>query len=226
MRALLRAAGHTSPNIRLLTTMKPTALITRLALLLPLLLPATAQSLESDEGFYLTGLFGVVAADDWQRIKGNVQGIVGAAPTSDNPKAIGGSVALGYRVNRYFAVEGAYVKGGDTTIEFSQLPLTFHSRHQFSAFNLVGILPLSDRAEIYGKLGHGFWKLESDFLTGGTLLLHDEVTGDDTTLGIGTAYRVMRHLDLVGDYSRIKMEVPNGYLSMDHYFFGLRLHAY
>lgn len=195
----------------------------RLTTIAALLLSAHATHAAGDrQGIYLSGLFGVVVADDWRRVVGNIEGILGTTATRSDRYALGGSVALGYRLSRHTAVELNYIHGGETSIEFATLPVTFQARKKLAGLSWLGILPVTESLELHGKIGAAHWKLDSEYVSGGTVLLSDRISGNDLTLGGGLAYSLTRQLDIIGDYTRIKMKVTGGHLSVDHYLYGLR----
>lgn len=188
------------------------------------LLPCAASIAHAKDqtGIYLTGQFGVVVADDWRRVVGNTQGILGATATRSDRYDLGATAALGYRMSRNTAVEIAYIHGGETTIEFATLPVTFKARKKLAAASYVGILPVGDSVEIHAKIGAAHWKLDSEYESSGVVLASERLSGNDLIFGGGLAYSLTRSLDLVGDYTRIKMKVTGGHLSVDHYLYGLR----
>ena len=187
--------------------------------LLSIVVPAAHAGAGS--GLYISGLAGAASADDWDRIVGNVNGIVGIDATGATSGSLGLSGALGYRFSPRLAVEISYVDGGTSEIEYATVPalVEYHKRH--AGVSVLGILPLSERTELYGRLGVAHWEIDQDQTVSGTKF-SDKINGNDLTYGAGIAYELISGLDLLADYQRIQMNVRGGNLSADYYLAGLR----
>lgn len=120
--------------------------------------------------------------------------------TDDND--VGYNFTFGYRFLRYFAAElslvqfGSVVSTGKGEMDFGTgfLPVTL--KQSFSAggpmVSALGILPLNDKFEFYGRLGYLFTSAKSEFASRvdgqnvGFASFRD--TSQDMVLGVGAAY--------------------------------------
>lgn len=104
----------------------------------------------------------------------------------------------GYRFNKHFAVEGAFIDLG----EFTPGDL----RKDGLAIGVVGMLPLGKRAELLGKVGAFFWEVRvpgvdvdcDDFFGGTFCIITDErvlADGTDPAFGVGVQYHFNDHWD-------------------------------
>ena len=182
---------------------------------------APAAYAGSSGGLYIGALAGAASSDDWDRIVGNANGIIGTDATAATSGSLGLSGALGYRLSPGLAVEVSYVDGGTSDVEFATVPalIEIHKRH--AAISVLGILPVSEGIELYGRLGVAHWEMETDLTLAG-VKSSDTISGNDLTYGAGLASELVSQLDLLADYQRIKMKVPSGNLSADYYLAGLR----
>jgi hypothetical protein len=71
---------------------------------------------------------------------------------------------LGYRVNRYVAVEGAYV-GGDASTSIEGVDISLHAH--VAQGSLLGSLPLTGYAGLYARAGVARWWSTSSVSTQG-----------------------------------------------------------
>jgi len=83
----------------------------------------------------------------------------------------GYSVHVGLRVHEYVALEASYLDTGsirwdENLVYFPEFDDYYNNRVDFSAevtgVSVLGILPFSDRFELYLRLGAGFWEGESE----------------------------------------------------------------
>lgn len=146
---------------------------------------------------------------------GNFAQVPGATASTlqENNTDFAYKLFAGYRLMRHLALEGGYTNFGhfsatrNVTAPFtgtrtaSLLVDGFH-------FDVVGIFPVSNRIELFGKVGVIRTKTEIDnFATGGALPLtvpakQKEVNIDPLRLGIGAEFRYTRALALRIEYER------------------------
>lgn len=116
---------------------------------------------------------------------------------------------VGYRVNRYFAVEAAFVDAGTIGwdkqfVWMPELEGYYRNHVDFSAevpeISAVGIFPFLERWEVFGRLGVGFWSGESeqtltDVYTGEVIHRHasDDGVGALAGLGLGFSFTESWH---------------------------------
>lgn len=96
----------------------------------------------------------------------------------------------GYQFNRHLAVEAGYVDFGKATVSATLAGVPVTSRIETSAWELVGVglLPLTERFSIYGKLG--LFRYESDATTSGAFVGATSASGTEFTLGAGVQYAI------------------------------------
>jgi len=97
----------------------------------------------------------------------------------------------GWRVSNFFAAEAGYTNFGDVRQwEGGNLEFFTEANIGISMFSAeaIGLIPLSEKVDIYGKLGYASWDSSIQVTTGGET--EDLATsGTDPTFGIGLAMR-------------------------------------
>lgn len=150
----------------------------------------TAPLLGHAEGFY--GGFNVGVANNHLSTPNGVD--------KEN-QAIAGVVG-GYRFNQYIAVEGQYTGIGKVTDNV-------HGSVKADALSLtaVGILPLNDAFDVYGKLGVA---ATSSKVSG--ISAYDDATHMGATYGLGAEYHFDKAISMrVGwDHYRAEVDVNGG----------------
>jgi len=126
-------------------------------------------------GFYLGAGYGITSVDTSNMEI--AEGMVAADPTYDPYPSVnadtedtGWKIYLGYQFNDYFAVEveyadlGSYHGSYEATFtdpyygEYGFENGTFHGSADGYGVSAVGLLPLNDRFELFGKVGVFKWK--------------------------------------------------------------------
>ncbi|MBK8018933.1 MAG: outer membrane beta-barrel protein [Betaproteobacteria bacterium] len=108
-------------------------------------------------GLYVFGSLGVSQGNDSSASLARAESVVGAPLTAQTVEAkrYNGMALVGYRFNQYFGIEGGYGDLGRITLRASGAGGNFTSvtkiRGPLAA--LVGYLPVSDTASVYGKFG-------------------------------------------------------------------------
>ena len=94
---------------------------------------------------------------DEARITSSVLGAgYSAVAIDDDPRDVGYKAFLGYRFNRNFALEGGYFDLGKFGFSARTVPLgTLNGNMRLRGLNIdaVGILPLTDKFSVFGRLG-------------------------------------------------------------------------
>jgi OOP family OmpA-OmpF porin len=113
--------------------------------------------------------------------------------------AVGGRVSLGYRFNRWFAVEGSWLQTAD--FEDDQLPAAAGGEIELGidgfSFAAVGYAPLPwDAIDLYGKAG--LYVFDQELTVAGASGPGDTVSRriDGLTVGAGLRTRITDRLDL------------------------------
>lgn len=150
-------------------------------------LPAMAQSM-ADQGWYVGGSIGQMEAD-------------GDCPAgfSCDLKDTAWKIFGGYRINRNFAAEAFWGQWGDISLTLGGATATVEA----STIGIagLGILPLGQQFEVFGKLGIGSTDLEA---TGSGLAagFSSEESGRDLMFGAGAAYNFTRNLGVRAEWER------------------------
>ena len=115
----------------------------------------------------------------------------------DTDTALG--VSGGFLLNEYFAIEGGF-----------QMP--YNGKVNVSGFNLglVGIAPLENRFDVYGRLGLYWWaaELTAELVERSRSPAANNVADkkdNDAYFALGGKYRVNRHLDVGLEYTHYNM---------------------
>jgi opacity protein-like surface antigen len=141
------------------------------------------------------------------------QNITSSTEDSD----IGYQATFGYRFTRYFAAElslaqyGSVVATAKADMDFGEgfVPVTI--KYSFSAggplFSVIGILPLNDKFELYGRAGYLFSSSEREFSSrvdgqngGGFSPKGDS---QDVVLGVGASFHVNQMYTVRLEYQQI-----------------------
>lgn len=112
---------------------------------------------------------------------------------------VGGATArLGYRMAPFFGIEGEATFGIDEdTADFLGTPVDVSLDEQFGVYG-VGFLPVSERADVFGRIGYVTIDASGslgDFETG--------VDDDGLAYGVGAQWRMTDNFALRGDYTRL-----------------------
>ena len=130
---------------------------------------AMAQAKQGDSGWYIGAHIGQADVDE----------------LSDEDTSF--KILGGYQINKNFAVEGAYIDFGKTSVSGIEF--------KANAWEVVavGILPIADRFGIYGKAGM-FW---GEAKGGG-----EKADSVELTYGVGVQFDLARNLGLRAEYQK------------------------
>lgn len=168
----------------------------RLAGLL-LVLSVTASAFGSDKGPYFGGAAGVSVVDV-NESDINDLAIVGgfaSARTSIDDTDVGWKVFLGYRFNRYLALEAAYVDFGkvafDTVTTGPDADIGAEVEADAWALDALLMLPATDWLKFYGRVGASRWDTHGKVAAienGEGVANSRDSTGTDPKVGVGAAF--------------------------------------
>lgn len=113
-----------------------------------------------------------------------------------NSKAISG----GYRFNKNFAIEAAYIDLGESEDDIDPIWTLETDGFNFSA---VGIIPVSDKVDIFGKVGVFTWEVTLDEAGYGELASED---GTDISFGIGASVNLTEQFGIVVEYQKFDLD--------------------
>ncbi|HEY3858199.1 MAG TPA: outer membrane beta-barrel protein [Gammaproteobacteria bacterium] len=201
-------------------------------LLLSAGLPLVASA-DNFQGWYLDGMLGVSSygnsQDDEDSIQSGLaqQGTEANVHVDDNPGAIG--IGFGYHFNPYFALEANYLDLGDATshihffapVEGSS---TEHLDASGGSLDAIGLIPLSERVSLFGKVGAFDYHLD-DTVDADFPVQHQFPDANATTwdLGAGVEIHFDRGLGMragytsyqqVGDSKTGKQNIGLGYAQL------------
>ena len=142
---------------------------------------AMAQAKQGDSGWYIGAHIGQADVDEI------------------NDEDTSFKILGGYQINKNFAVEGAYIDFGKTSVSGIEF-----KANAWEAV-AVGILPIGDRFGIYGKAGF-FW---GEAKGGG-----EKDDSVELTYGVGVQFDLARNLGIRGEYQRYT-DVGNGASDID-----------
>ena len=118
-----------------------------------------------------------------------VGGNIGKADQENTGDSTSWEIKTGYRFNDYVAVEGFYLDLGSTEISGPD----FNLENEISGVgvSVLGLYPINEQFEVYGKLGIYSWdgssSITTDVVSG--FDLGDE-SGEDFIYGVGVAWKL------------------------------------
>lgn len=173
---------------------------------------AAAPAFAADNGFYVYGSAGLT--DTGGRKSQADATIVNAGVTtftsSADEKDRGYKAQLGYRFNRYFAVEGGYMDLGRYTYHaVATVPVaTRDGKGPMDGWNLlaVGSLPLNDQFSLIGKLGVAAQRMKFHCEGTGIACTNPERSANGTSLqyGAGVEWAFTPNWFVRGEYEVVQ----------------------
>ncbi|WP_296923801.1 outer membrane beta-barrel protein [Polaromonas sp.] len=177
---------------------------------------AMAQSMYELNGPYIGGNIGRTKADfDNGTINRTLaaQGL-GITSISEDDRDTGYKLFGGYQFNRNFAVEGGFFDLGKSSYRFNTLPLgSFSGETRVRGLNLdlVGILPVSDRFSVFGRVGAAYAQSRANFASTGAVAANRSDTRNNDThvkVGLGMQYALTEALSLRAELERYRINDP------------------
>ena len=98
---------------------------------------------------------------------------------------MGWKVYGGYKLYRWFGLEGTYMDTGN--LDETQGDVRIEAHAQVFSVSALGILPFTPRAELFAKVGAATWNSESTVTESGDPAKRD-TNGTDITWGFGLAW--------------------------------------
>jgi OmpA-OmpF porin, OOP family len=155
-------------------------------------LPAAAQ----ESGWYFGANAGESRATiDEETIVDNLLGAGFATPSfREDERHFGYKAFGGYRLNRYFALEGGYVDLGNFNFEATTAPAgTLDGEIKIKGVNLdlVGFIPFNDKFAVFGRAGAIHAEAKDSFSGSGAVVVLDPDRRERDTnykLGVGLQY--------------------------------------
>lgn len=177
---------------------------------------AAALCHAQDIGWYVGGSLGQTKFKEW--CTGSAPGVIitSCEDSDTGMKALGG-----YQFNRHFALEGTIIYWGEASATASTSNVRRATIENSSVGGAaVGILPLGERSELFGKLGfvRTSQELTRSLATGGSVA----IDGDDTEThyGIGVKFKLTPQLRLRAEWERTdKLEVEMLSIGVEYRFY-------
>ncbi len=141
------------------------------------------------------------------------QGLTVQSTTSDN-SGTGYKLFGGYQLNRNFAVEGGYFDLGKSSYTFNTAPVgTFNGETRVRGLNLdlVGMLPVSDRFSVFGRIGAAYAQSRASFNSTGNVPVNtSNPRRNDTNVkvGLGMQYAITEALAVRAELERYRINDP------------------
>lgn len=146
------------------------------------------------------------------------QGLRVGTSTEDN-SGTGYKLFGGYQLNRNFAVEGGYFDLGKSSYSVNAnriiggAPGTFSGETRVRGLNLdlVGMLPVSDRFSVFGRIGAAYAQSRASFNSTGTVAANTtNPRRNDTNLkvGLGMQYAITEALAVRAELERYRINDP------------------
>lgn len=175
-----------------------------------LLLVVVSNTAIAQGHFYIIGAFGKANSDAALGAANRVDG-------DDNSYLLG----AGYALSRNVSVEGAYLDfgehSGDTGCppEFFCLTIPLATQADLTgiALNLVGSVPLTDKLEVYGKLGVLSWDIE---FAGISSAFND--SGEDVLYGAGLRGSINDNWKVFAEYVTTEVDIDTASIGVSYYF--------
>jgi OOP family OmpA-OmpF porin len=168
----------------------------------------TAPALATDDGWY--GGIGIGQArakinDDKIRTQ-----LGGTADIADDDTDIGYRLFGGKKFNKHFAVEGGYFNLGKFGFTAVAPTGSLVGSAKFQGLNLdaVGILPLTEKFSLLGRLGLTYTEAKDTFQTTGTVTVANASPSKSEAnykMGFGVQYDLTRALGLRGEWERYRV---------------------
>lgn len=163
-----------------------------LALLSAGTLPATA----AEPGFYLGGAYG--QSDLRDACDGEFDPAITCDDSDEGWKALGG-----YRFNRNWAVEAAWVELGAARAELLVDDFEITAEFKVDGYYVaaVGMLPLGEHFDLFAKVGAFEWDVDTG-LAFDEIPFFDETTGEALLLGAGADLNLSQRFALRAEWER------------------------
>lgn len=170
-------------------SLKKMVLVGALGMASVVLSPSTMAQAMADRGWYIGGSIGQMEAD-------------GDCPSgfSCDLKDTAYKLFGGYRINRNFAAEAFWGEWGEISVSTGGASATGEIRTIGVAG--LGILPLGQQFELFGKLGFGSTKQKVSASAPG-ITIADKDTGSELLYGLGAAYNFSRNFGIRAEWESL-----------------------
>ena len=119
-------------------------------------------------------------------------------PTFDDGSSF--AISGGYRINKNFAFEAAYIDLGDSSDNIAPAWTIETDGIKFSA---VGIIPANEQTEVFAKVGMYMWNISVSEAGFGQFYNED---GTDLSFGFGVSVNLTEQFGLVFEYQDFEVD--------------------
>ena len=174
----------------------------KLSLTILVVLALAAHVARAQDGFYLMGALG---SSDSSVNLGGINRVDG----NDDSYAVG----VGYAFSNNFSIEAGYHGFGTQNAQTNcppgfaciLIPLRTEADVTGISLSLIGSIPVSDRFDVYGKIGLLSWDID---FSGISSAFND--SGEDLLYGVGLTWSMDERWKLFLEYSRVDLDVDAG----------------
>lgn len=110
------------------------------------------------------------------------------------------AIVAGFKINENFAMEGSFVDLGEAE---DDIPPVWTLAADGINLAAVGIIPVNETVDIFGKLGVFMWDLTLDQAGAGEIGSND---GTDLSFGFGIAANLTKQFGLVFEYQNFELD--------------------
>jgi len=158
--------------------------------------------------------------------------VFGAIGNTNSDGALGGlnrvdddnssyALGAGYAITRNFSLEGAYQDFGSHNgqtdcppgITCLVIPLSAQADLTGISLSLIGSIPLTDRLDVYGKIGFTSWEVDFEDISSAF-----DASGEDLLYGIGLRWSIDDHWKVLAGYERVELDFDTVGIGVSYHF--------
>jgi OOP family OmpA-OmpF porin len=166
---------------------------------------AVAQS-----GFYVYGSFGNTDTD---------VSLGGLNRVDDDNSSF--ALGAGYEFTRNISLEGAYLDFGshdgetDCPPGFTCLVIPVSAQADLTgiSLSLIGSIPLTDKLDVYGKLGFTSWDVDFEGISSAF-----DTSGEDLLYGAGLRWSIDDHWKVFAEYGSVELDLDSASVGVSYHF--------
>ena len=175
-----------------------------------LLLVLFSENAVAQSGFYIFGAFGNTNSDV-------ALGGLNRVDDDNNSYALG----AGYAFTPNVSLEGAYQEFGSHNGETDcppgvtclVVPLSAQADLTGISLSLVGSIPLTDKLDVYGKIGFVSWDIEFKGISSAF-----DTSGEDLQYGAGLRWSIDDHWKAFAEYGKVELDFDTASIGVSYHF--------
>jgi len=189
-------------------------LINRLSVVAGVLILALfSDTAIAQSGFYAFGAFGAFGNANSDVALGGLNRL-----DDDNSSY---TLGAGYEVNQNVSLEAAYQNSGshngetDCPPDFTCLIIPVSAQADLTgiSLSLIGSIALSDRLDVYGKIGFASWDVDFKDISSAF-----DDSGEDLLYGAGLRWSIDDHWKVFAEYGRIELDLETVSVGIGYHF--------